>query len=128
MPRNTYQKLTVLKVLNSLRGQHPTVETVYEQVAEEIPFISKATVYRILNQASEQGTVKKLHVPESADRYDDLTIMHHHLMCTACHKVVDLAAPYQETIRLPQDDETGCQITGVQVMFTGLCSDCVGKP
>lgn len=124
MGRNTHQKQSILNVLSSLRGQHPTAETVYEQVSQILPSISRATVYRILNQFAEQGAIAQLHVPESADHYDDLISPHYHLLCTACKQVVDLAAPHIEKIPLPQNDVSGCKITGVELTFLGICSEC----
>lgn len=127
MKRNTHQKQSVLNVLESLRGQHPTAETVYDQVSEIIPSISRATVYRILNQYAEQGTIAQLHIKESADRYDDLMDPHYHLLCTSCKRVLDLAAPNYEKIPLPQDDASGCKITGVELTFLGICPECGSK-
>lgn len=127
MKRNTHQKQTVLNVLESMRGEHPTAETVYERVLQIIPTISRATVYRILSQYADQGTIAQLHIRESADRYDDLLEPHYHLLCTSCKRVLDLEAPRYEKIPLPQYDDSGCKITGVELTFLGICPDCGGR-
>lgn len=126
MKRNTHQKQSVLNVLKSLHGQHPTAEMVYEQLSQIIPTISRATVYRILNQFAEEGIITQLHIPESADHYEDLMTPHHHLLCNSCKQVVDLAAPYFENISLPQNDASGCKITGIELTFLGVCPKCAG--
>lgn len=127
MGRNTPQKQLVLNVLQSLRGQHPTAETVYERVSQSMPSISRATVYRILKQFADQGDIAQLYIPDSADRYDDLLSPHCHLLCHTCKKIVDLANPRFEKIPLPQEDASGCQITGVEITFLGICSECAAK-
>lgn len=126
MTRNTHQKQSVQNAVQALRGRHPTAETVYERVSQTIPSISRATVYRILKRMTDDGTIAHLHIPESADHYDDIVQPHHHLLCTVCKQVVDLAAPDIPEISLPADDISGCRITGVEIMFHGVCPECNG--
>jgi Fe2+ or Zn2+ uptake regulation protein len=132
MERTTHQKQAVLGVMKSLRGQHPTAETVYEYVAKDIPSISKATVYRILNRFAEQGALLRIHTPMpgadllSGDHYDDTVTPHSHMMCNSCKRVIDVSVPQFENIVLPQTDSFGCRITGVEVMFVGVCRECDG--
>ena len=117
MGRNTHQKQSVLNTLKSLRGLHPTAEMVYERASQTIPSLSRATVYRVLNGLTEQGVVLQLHIPESGDRYDDVISPHHHLWCNVCKRVADLVEPKFEKIPLPQEDVSGCRITGGELMF-----------
>ncbi|GHV46859.1 transcriptional repressor [Synergistales bacterium] len=124
MGRNTHQKHSILNALESLRGQHPTAEMVYERVSQSIPSLSRATVYRVLNSFAKHGAILQLHIPESGDRYDDVTSPHYHLLCNVCKRVVDLTAPRFEEIPLPQEDVSGCQITGIELMFLGVCPEC----
>jgi Fe2+ or Zn2+ uptake regulation protein len=129
MGRNTHQKQTILNAVKSLRGWHPTAETVYEQVSQTIPSISRATVYRILNQFAEQGVIAQLHVPESADRYDDWLAPHYHLLCNSCKRVVDLTDFHFDfgKFQLPPDDVAGCRITGMELIFLGVCPECASQ-
>lgn len=127
MQRNTHQKQKVLDVLKALRGDHPTAETVFEYVSKEIPSISRATVYRILRQFAHDGTITQMHIPESADRYDDLMSQHYHLLCNSCRDVIDLMDIDFKKIKLPQGDLGGCKITGIEFTFLGVCSRCAKK-
>ena len=54
--RNTVQRQIVLQAVRSLHD-HPTADSVYAVVAAEHPSISKATVYRNLNQLALQGEI-----------------------------------------------------------------------
>ena len=55
----SYQREKILEyVLNSC--EHPTVETIYNNVRKSLPNISLGTVYRNLNKLSEMGKIKKI--------------------------------------------------------------------
>lgn len=107
-----------------MRGQHPTVEAVCEEVRKSIPSISLATVYRILNQNAEQGAINKVHVPDSPNRYDDWTSPHHHLLCGACNRLFDLPYIQLPDLALPPNSGSGHTITGVELIFRGVCAEC----
>lgn len=124
MSRTTYQKQCVLAVLHSMRGQHPTAEAVYAEVLKTIPSISLATVYRILNKSAEGEVVNRIHGPDSAVRYDDWQEPHHHLLCSSCKRLFDLPVlPIQEIV-MPVNPVSGHTITGVELIFRGICSEC----
>ena len=57
MKRNTIQRTLVLEAVNRLRF-HPTAEEIYDDVIREHPHISKATVYRNLNQLAEDREIQ----------------------------------------------------------------------
>ncbi|MDD6142906.1 MAG: transcriptional repressor, partial [bacterium] len=65
--RNTIQRSLVLEAVNRLHS-HATADEVYEEIIQEYPTISKATVYRNLNLLSEMGEIRRLEIPGSADR------------------------------------------------------------
>lgn len=90
--RNTVQRQIVLKAVRSLHD-HPTADSVYAVVAAEHPSISKATVYRNLNQLALQGEILRVPVPTGADRFDFNTQAHYHVRCTCCGNVYDVFMP-----------------------------------
>lgn len=124
MNRNTHQKQSVLTAVQSMRGQHPTADAVYEEVLRSLPTISRATVFRILNQYADQGVLSRVHVPGSPTRYDDLTERHHHLLCSSCQRLFDLPGVEIKEPALPKDTAEGCRITGMEVIFHGVCFEC----
>ncbi len=76
--RNTVQRQIVLQAVLRMHD-HPTADTVYAAVAADHPSISKATVYRNLNQLASQGEIRRVAVPNGADRYD--FNLEEHYMC-----------------------------------------------
>ena len=124
MERKTHQKEIVMSTVFRLQGQHPTADTVYENVKYLIPTIGRATVYRLLNRLCAQGIINRISIPSSADRYDTFLDSHYHLRCNSCGKVLDIDIPVIEDLcdRVPESDKY--KITGHNVVFIGLCSKC----
>ena len=121
--RNTVQRALVLNAVRTLQG-HPTSSDVYEAVRQEYPHISRATVYRNLNLLAERGELRRVEVPNGADRYDVRTDPHYYLLCTACGRVFDADMPYHPDLASELGDTDGFNVTGHILMFTGTCADC----
>lgn len=126
MERNTPQKRAVMTALTQLEGTHPTADSVYEAVKTLMPEISRATVYRILNQITERGGLFKVRFQPVADRFDNRLDRHQHMLCLCCGEVVDvdIEIPDIETMytRIPTDARY--KINGHDLTFTGYCEGC----
>ena len=87
--RNTLQKRIVTDVFSEMTN-HPSAGMVYEAVAEKFPSISRATVYRILAEAAEEGKIQRLKLVDANDRYDFTLGKHYHIVCEKCGAVADV--------------------------------------
>ena len=125
-PRNTLQKDIILKAVNRLRN-HPTADMIHEEVSREYPRISKATVYRNLNQMARQGLIMRIQIPNSADRYDFNTSAHYHLKCTECGLVYDVDLPYMAKLNELDLSRQGFTIEDHDIIFQGKCRQCNKK-
>lgn len=123
--RNTLQKRLVLDALRDLQS-HCTAEEVYARVSSQYANISLATVYRNLNSLSEDGEIRKISVPEAADRYDCNTRQHYHLLCKQCGRFEDAPVSYSEELRQHAQEKSGYQIEGYDIVFVGRCPCCIG--
>lgn len=121
--RNTLQKDIILRVVNRLHN-HPTADMIYEEVIRDFPRISKATVYRNLNQMAQQGLILRIQIPNSADRYDFNTKSHYHLKCTGCGQVYDVDLPYMKQLNELNLSEQGFTIEDHNIIFEGKCPLC----
>ena len=107
---------------------HPSADWVFEHVKEQIPDISLATVYRNLSMFKEEGTIISLGTVAGLERFDRRVDPHCHLVCTCCHRVVDV-----EGLTLPKElceaaeNEVGAQVTSWDLKFIGLCEQCTTK-
>ena len=114
-------------ILTCLREttEHPSAERVYSQLKQEIPDLSLGTVYRNLSLFKEQGVICSLGTVKGVERFDANTEPHVHYICTECGKVLDL-----QKIQVPEDlnqaaaTDSGGEVSGCQLTFTGVCGQC----
>ena len=113
-----------------LRGRtdHPTADTVYENVRLIYPKISLGTVYRNLSLLSDIGEIQKLESFGSSDRFDARIDPHCHFMCTSCGRVLDMDEDYFDQLMADAASHfTGGEITHYSASFYGICQDCKKK-
>ena len=125
--RNTLQKRIVSDVFCSMKN-HPSAGMVYEAVQEKFPGISRATVYRLLAEAAEEGKIQRLKLTEANDRYDFTLGKHYHVVCRCCGAVADVVAEDRDLV-LTESAE-GCEgfaIEGCHLEFVGVCKECQQK-
>lgn len=122
--RNTIQKQLVLNSIKIL-ANHPTAEEIYNNIILHYPGISKATVYRNLNNLAEEGLLLRLKVPDGADKYDITTASHYHAVCSGCGKFVDLElAGEDDGIDISRFSMKDFTVEDYSILFRGLCKDC----
>lgn len=122
--RNTLQKGIVFDVFYEMHN-HPSAGMVYDAVHEKYPEISKATVYRLLAEAAEEGSVLRLKLADTDDRYDVTLGKHYHIVCRRCGAVADVDATIDEDEVLMH--ARGCEgflVEDVHMEFTGVCEKC----
>ena len=122
MIRDTKQRRLVLETVKS-HLDHPTAEQIYEDVHLKDSKVSHGTVYRNLNNLSEDGTIYHVRVP-GADRYDLRVDPHYHIYCVKCKKVVDAPNPYKEYLDEETMKESGFDIIQHRLIFEGICPEC----
>ena len=121
--RLTIQKRVILKNMLG-RTDHPTADDVYQDVQQQIPGISRATVYRILDNLVQEGLIQRISHPGSAGRYDGNTNQHHHFLCTSCGQVLDVFFPVDEKQLFRAEQWKNLHVEGYSIYFHGLCERC----
>ncbi len=107
------------------RKDHPTADTIYENVRLTIPNISLGTVYRNLALLTERGEILKLSIDGVSDRYDATTTPHLHFQCRLCNEVSDLSLHLDFDSMLKQaSQEFNGIIEGHNTFFYGVCPQC----
>jgi Fur family peroxide stress response transcriptional regulator len=119
----TVQRRAVYAVVSS-RRDHPTADQVYEAVKDRVPGLSRTTVYRVLDTLVDTGFLRRVHHAGGVTRFDPTTERHHHLVCEACGRLVDLEDAAVPALRLPEAPGTGFRISDYSVSFLGLCGSC----
>jgi len=119
--RLSYQRLKVLEFLDNHRI-HPTVDQIYNGLLNEIPTLSKTTIYNTLNALVEAGLVKVITIEDNEARYDIDTHAHGHFKCKSCGKIYDFEADMDS---LEIKELEGFSIFTRDMYFSGICSRCL---
>ena len=119
----TIQRRAVFAELSG-RRDHPTADQVYDALRARLPGLSRTTVYRVLETLVEAGFARKVHHTDAVVRFDPVVERHHHLVCEACGRLVDLNDAAVPRVALPDTRRSGFRIRDYSVSFTGLCPKC----
>jgi Fe2+ or Zn2+ uptake regulation protein len=114
----TPQREAVFRALDG-NDAHPTAESVHAAVTREMPSVSLRTVYGVLNDLAAMGELAALDMGTGATRFDPNVDAHHHLVCTVCGRVRDIAAV---PVDVPEVDRF--TIEDAEVVFRGRCDAC----
>lgn len=119
----TPQRLAVMRVLTA-RRDHPTVDQLYDDLTEQIPGMSRTTVYRVLETFERLGLVRKVDSRASKAHFDADTSLHPHMVCLGCGKVVDYQDRGFGTLEPPGITDDGFEIVDYAVTLVGYCRQC----
>jgi len=122
--RSTRQRLRVLEVLADEPGD-ATAQQIYARLRDRDERVGLATVYRTVALLTESGLIDAL-----AHRPGEMCYRlcgeghHHHLLCSRCHRVVELEecdiGPWLDKVA----DDHGFVATEHRLEVTGICADC----
>lgn len=113
-------RIRVLKYIIDHKN-HPSVDVIYKSLVNDIPTLSKTTVYNTLKLLADKGIVSILHLNENELRYDYVIHPHAHLHCIKCHKIFDVE--FSEAC-FSHKKINGHEILEAQVNLKGICKDC----
>ena len=122
--RITPQRLALLRLLATSKN-HPSAAQLYEQLRDQYPTMSLATVYKTLSRMKEMGEVLELGFSDDDNRYDgNEPSPHPHLICTRCRKIIDPEVTSFRDLTQEVAANTGYQIVRHRLDFYGICPDC----
>ena len=119
--KRTSQRRAVFNYLCGNR-EHPTVETVWRGVKSVLPDVSLDSVYRILDDFSGSGLVRRLEGAKVI-RYDADTSAHEHFVCSRCGAMFDFSCLDAESVAA-LCGEFG-QVDSVELTVHGVCGNCL---
>jgi Fur family transcriptional regulator, peroxide stress response regulator len=121
--RLSHQRLKILEYIYD-NFNHPTVDEIYNDLHEEIPTLSKTTIYNTLNTLVDVNLVKVLNIENNETRYDPTINDHGHFKCEKCKKIFDFNLNF-DSLDIKELD--GFEIHKRDLYFKGICPTCVGK-
>jgi Fur family peroxide stress response transcriptional regulator len=121
----TPQRVLIFQELMS-RTDHPTAEDLYSAVKRVHPTLSFNTVYHTLQALTEKEMIGVIRPVVDAARYDPITDLHGHFMCSKCKRIED---QLMEDPNLKQiDSEVKASgrywVVQSQILWVGLCESC----
>ena len=122
MLKYSRQRESIKKFLMT-RTDHPTAETIYENLRKEYPKISLGTVYRNLSLLTDIGEIQTISTGVGPDRFDGNVQPHYHFICKDCGRVIDLKLQGLEHINLQAQHDISGSIEGHSVYFYGHCEE-----
>jgi Fur family peroxide stress response transcriptional regulator len=115
-------------ILNELLGRkdHPTAEALYKTVKEDQPSLSFNTVYQTLQALTEKEVINVIRPVVDAARYDPITEIHGHFMCSKCKQIEDhlLEDPNLKKMDSEVSSTGKYWVAQRQILWVGLCQDC----
>ena len=103
---------------------HPSAETVYNDLKPQMPELSLGTVYRNLKLLEELGKVRRVTSFQGSERYDACCGDHVHFLCQCCGSLQDVPGANTEAIRSAITLGNGCRLCKLDLTVTGICPNC----
>jgi Fur family peroxide stress response transcriptional regulator len=125
--RLTPQRLAIVKILAHSES-HPSVEKIYQQLHDDFPTMSLATVYKTVSLVKDLGELLELGFSDGSNRYDgNKPYPHPHVICVKCKKIIDPDLASLEDIKEEVTVKTGFEIITHRLDFFGICRECLNK-
>jgi Fur family peroxide stress response transcriptional regulator len=123
--RTTHQKRAIRDALYTM-DNHPTASMVAEYLSQDGQKVSRATVFRVLSDAADEGSITRVQLMGEDVRYDFRTEPHYHLHCRCCGRIADAVLPYMQDLdsRL---EKSGFFTEKHEIEFIGQCRDCAER-
>lgn len=119
----SYARIKILEYV-LLHKTHPAAEEIYCELIQEIPTLSRTTVYNTLALLSDNDILNTMNIAESEKRYDGNTSEHGHFRCTKCNKIFDFSISIEES---EPKDLIGFKTEKKNIHFVGTCDKCLNE-
>jgi Fe2+ or Zn2+ uptake regulation protein len=101
---------------------HPTAETIYENLSQTMPTLSRTTIYNTLRQFSDCNLIQTVTIEDGELRYDADTSNHIHFKCTECGKIFDILGTAEISSSVVPK---GFLAKKSQTNIWGICENCL---
>ena len=105
------------QILDVLKANTGTLSVA--NISQKLPNIDLVTIYRNLNLFVKEKLIKQVHLGAGEAQYEYQDKLHHHAVCTDCHKVIHFAAPDEKIRKLL--GLSNFQVNELEVTVRGIC-------
>jgi Fur family peroxide stress response transcriptional regulator len=125
--RLTPQRAAILRIF-ALSHDHPSVEQVYNQIREQFPMMSLATVYKTVALLKEEGEILELGFANGSTHYDgNRPYPHPHLICVRCHRIIDSDGQTLDQLSSELAEKYGYRLITHRLDIFGICPSCLAQ-
>jgi Fur family transcriptional regulator, ferric uptake regulator len=106
-----------------------TAAEIEEELQGEGSSVSRASIYRVLEELDELRLVQRLEVGQDFARYEPLLASgdhHHHMVCERCGRVAPFSDEGLERAIERASERVRFRVGGHEIVLRGLCADCRG--
>ena len=121
--RVTTARRAVLVAMLEADG-HLRAEDLAAVVQDRHPDIHLSTVYRALETFEDVGLVTHVHLGHGPSTYHLADQLHHHAVCEACGRVIELPADVLDTVAERVRSDFGFEVDARHFALAGRCAGC----
>ena len=118
--RSTPQRRAILSAFGLDRAEHLSADEVYARASQDVPELSRATVYATLAEFGELGLLSAFGSPEPV-RYETKVTPHAHFRCRLCLRLFDLADGRSDQAPIL---DPGFVVERIETRAEGICAEC----
>jgi Fur family transcriptional regulator, ferric uptake regulator len=123
--KKTYQKDLILETFLNTEG-HLSVEDIYALVKKRDRKVGVVTVFRTLKVLTACGIAREIALGDGLTRFEHSYHhpLHHHIVCTECHKAIEFVCPELERIQSDIIKKYNFKTIHHRFQTYGICEDC----
>jgi Fur family transcriptional regulator, ferric uptake regulator len=97
-----------------------------EELRPERRRVSRASIYRILEELEQLGLVQRVETGQAMVRYERVSQgeHHHHLVCERCGVVMPFSDPGLERAISSLSERVPLTVSEHEILLRGACADC----
>lgn len=119
--RMTPQRTAICEAL-STRFDHPTAQSLYEEVKAEYSSLSLTTVYQTLDTLLRIGAITSLgSAGDDTIHFEVNTDPHINLACLTCHRICDLNSSAIKALEAEVQQAIGSKVLSGRVVYYSEC-------
>jgi len=119
----------LLELLGEQRCALTAVEIEDALRASRAGGVSRASVYRVLDELEQLGLVQRVETGQAMVRYERVSAgeeHHHHLVCERCGDVRPFSDPLLERTISSLSERVPLAVSEHEIVLRGACPECVG--
>ena len=122
--RVTGPRTAVLEVL-AQASDHPDADEVRRRARQALGSVSTQAVYDVLEALAAAGLARRIEPAGGPARFEARAgDNHHHLVCRACRRVVDVDCAVGRAPCLDPGGDAGFAVEEAEVLYWGVCRSC----